>query len=255
MHCITSFHKDHWNLYARKFLSSWKIHWPSNATLTIYGQECESLCAEYLEDDDRITYIDVDSVENFSVFNKDAKIRIDDMEDKKRKGKFEKCLRWAHKVYAICDHIDQYNIPFVWLDADVVTLRKIPPGPKFFRRMIKKYDIAVAAEIQKGFEHWETGFFVVSGTVEQRSLIRTNMLSIYDSGDLYTRKNYWDGHIWPEACSHMSLHDLNIDMKGDAPGAFKNTFVRKYMIHAAGPRKFNKDETLNPRSGRLRLSD
>jgi len=239
MICITSFHKDHWNVYANKFIESWTRCWPEDSTLYVYHQDCPV-------DHARIINIDLDKQENFLLFKNKTESLINLEQNKKTKNKYLKGLRWSHKVYAICDLILKTDEPVIWLDADTQTHKPIQKD--IDKLLLAGYDLAVHVEIQNRMTHWETGLFVIAGTSEQRQQLVDNMLSIYDSGEVWNKPKTWDGHIWPECCTHMMCNDLNKDVKGR--GYFQSKHVKGILTHAAGDKKFTKNN-INKRSGRF----
>lgn len=252
MICITSFHKDHWDVYARRFLTSWKKYWPEDAKLIIYGQDCNDLVESYL--DHRIQYVDLNMNPKVIEFEKQVKIRLESVSGKDR-NKILKARRWSYKVFAVADAIEQHNERILWLDSDTVTLSKIPSD--WFDILLDNHDIAVHVEPnmpKHGMTHWETGLLLLAGSQQQHKQIANTMLNIYESGNIFEREKTWDGLIWPEACSHMSVNDLNKDIPrnrstGRVPGCFLNKNVKSYMKHFAGGSKFKQTEN-NERSGR-----
>jgi hypothetical protein len=252
MICITSFHKDHWTVYAKKFLETWKHYWPSTARLIIYGQDCKDLVDPYL--DGRIIYIDLDQNPKVKEFEKHAQEKISAATGKS-KNKFLKARRWSYKVFSIADAINNHNERILWLDSDTATFSKIPDN--WFDVLLEGKDLAVHVEPNEpkhGMLHWETGLFLIAGTQVQRQQIANNMLDIYESGNIFEREKTWDGLVWPEACTHMTLNDLNKDIpknsSGKVIGTFLNKNVRPYMKHFAGGNKF-KRSGVNERSGRI----
>lgn len=241
MICLTSFHKDHWNVYASKFIKTWLNHWPIDSTLYLYHQECSV-------EDNRIVSIDLDNVSNFKKFKNTTETIIKTLTNNKEKNRYLKGLRWAHKVYAICDLIDKTDEPIIWLDADTYSIKNIPK--KYDQLLLEGKDIAVHIETQNSMIHWETGLFVVGGSNADRKRLKDNIVTMYDSGDIWTKKKTWDGHMWPECCTHLKVNDLNKDIRSIRKGYFGNKNVRPYMVHLAGDRKFLKGQ-LNTRSGRI----
>ena len=240
MICVTSFHKDHWDIYANRFIKAWAQHWPESAKLYLYHQKCKV-------DHDRIINIDLDSQVNFALFKNRTQELIDQETNKKTINKYLKGLRWSHKVYSICDLLDNTDEPIIWLDADTVTTKQIPQG--YDQLLLQGYDLAVHIETQNKMVHWESGLFVIAGTPEQRQVLKHAMLDIYDNHLIWDKPKSWDGHLWPECATHMKCNDLNKDIKGSRKGYFQNKNVKPYMVHIAGDKKFTGN--INKRSGRL----
>lgn len=241
MICVTSFHKDHWDLYASNFINAWIKYWPVDARLYVYHQECPV-------NNERVSNINLDLQTNFANFKNTALSLVKNETNKKIKNKYLKGLRWSHKVYSICDLLLKTDEPIIWLDADTVTRKNIPAN--YDNLLLEGYDLAVHVETQNKMEHWESGLFVIAGTVNQRQELVDNILSIYDSGIIWDKPKTWDGHIWPECCSHMKLNDLNKDIKSNNKGYFQNKNVYPYMSHIAGDKKFT-NVRFNKRSGRI----
>jgi hypothetical protein len=239
MICITSFHKEHWNMYANKFIQTWIEYWPDNSILYSYHQE-------FFIDNSRIVNVDLNKVDSFKKFKDTTENIIKTITDTKEKNRYLKGLRWAHKVYAICDLLDKTDEPIIWLDADTYSKKSIPLN--YDSLLLKGKDLAVHVEIQNNMTHWETGLFVIGGSADNRITLKNNIMSLYDSGDIWKQKKTWDGHMWPECCKHMHINDLNKDIRSARKGYFGNKNVRPYMVHLAGDNKFT--NTVNKRSGR-----
>ena len=239
MICITSFHKEHWNMYAKRFIETWLQHWPTDSRLYSYHQE-------FAIDNPRIVNIDLDNVDEFKKFKNSTETIINTLANSKEKNRYLKGLRWAHKVYAICDLLDKTNEPIIWLDADTYSKKNIPLN--YDRLLLEDNDLAVHIETQNNMIHWETGLFVIGGSVTDRKKLKDSMMSLYNSGDIWKKKKTWDGHMWPSCCEHMQMNDLNKDIRSARKGYFGNKNVRPYMVHLAGDSKFT--STVNKRSGR-----
>jgi hypothetical protein len=239
MICITSFHKEHWNMYADKFIQTWIKYWPQDSKLYSYHQE-------FPIDNPRIVNVDLDNVNEFKKFKTTTEAIIKTITNNKEKNRYLKGLRWAHKVYAICDLISSTDEPIIWLDADTYSKKDIPLN--YNRLLLENKDLAVHVETQNNMIHWETGLFVIGGSVADRKILKDNIMTLYSSGDIWKKKKTWDGHMWPECCEHMQLNDLNKDIRGLRKGYFGNKNVRPYMVHLAGDSKFT--STVNNRSGR-----
>ena len=239
MICITSFHKEHWNMYANKFIQTWLKHWPTDSTLYSYHQELPI-------DSPRIINVDLDAVSKFKEFKDSTEAIINSLSNNKEKNRYLKGLRWAHKVYAICDLLDQTEQPIIWLDADTYSKKNIPLN--YDQLLLEKKDLAVHVEMQNDMIHWETGLFVIGGSAADRITLKNNIMSLYDSGNIWKQRKTWDGHMWPECCNHMQLNDLNKDIRSTRKGYFGNKNVHPYMVHLAGDNKFT--NAVNKRSGR-----
>lgn len=241
MICLTSFHKDHWNVYASNFIKTWLQYWPSDSTLYLYHQECSV-------QNSRIINVDLDNINTFKKFKNTTENIIENISDNKLKNRYLKGLRWAHKVYAICDLLDNTNQPIIWLDADTYTIEHIPEN--YDQILLENKDLAVHIETQNNMIHWETGLFVIGGNSDDRKKLKDNITALYDSGDVWNMKKTWDGHLWPNCCNHMQMNDLNKTIGSTRRGYFGNKNVKPFMVHLAGDSKFVNSQ-LNPRSGRL----
>jgi hypothetical protein len=226
-------------MYANKFIETWINFWPDNSILYLYHQE-------FPIDNSRIVSVDLDKVDSFKKFKDATENIIKTLPDTKEKNRYLKGLRWAHKVYAICDLLDKTDEPIIWLDADTYSKKSIPLN--YDSLLLEGKDLAVHIETQNNMIHWETGLFVIGGSVADRNTLRDNIMSLYNSGNIWKKKKTWDGHIWPEYCNHMQLNDLNKNIKELKKGYFGNKNVRPYMVHLAGDSKFT--NAVNKRSGR-----
>lgn len=226
-------------MYANKFIQTWLTHWPASSKLYSYHQE-------FSIDDSRIINVDLDNVSKFKKFKESTEATIKTLSNNKEKNRYLKGLRWAHKVYAICDLLEQTDEPIIWLDADTYSKKDIPLN--YDQILLEKKDLAVHVETQNNMIHWETGLFVIGGSSADRTILKNNIMSLYDSGDIWKQQKTWDGHMWPECCKHMQMNDLNKNIQSLRKGYFGNKNVQPYMVHLAGDGKFT--NAVNKRSGR-----
>lgn len=259
MICITSFHNDHWNIYARKFIATWIKYWPKNCKLIVYHQEWDVNI-----DDPRIIKIDIDKeildsvsfrertlekvklLENSLPFDADRKT-IRRME--RSKDGLLKAIRWSYKVYAICHALENYDDTIIWLDTDTDTITEIPEN--WDNILLKDYDCAVHVETQKDITHWETGLFVFKNDKEKRDILVKKMLKVYNKDEIWDLPSIWDGHIWPIMSDHIRCRDLNDNTPWrPGMGTFCGPDVKGYMRHHAGKKKFRSFKHINSRSGR-----
>lgn len=252
MICVTSFHRDHYELYAKRFIDSWKTYWPNDSKLIIYQQEFD-----YRDPDNRIEVIDFDiQVSEFFNFRDNTKKLIENATEADEKNRYIKGLRWSYKIYSLCNAMKSCHDPIIWLDADTETLSKI--SNNWDTRLLNKHDCAVHWEPNQKhsaiagteYVHWETGLFVVAGTKSQRTQMIHNIINLYDSGEIWKRPFVWDGYAWADACRNiMTCYDLWESKPGHR--TFGSRHVGKYMRHHNGNRKF-KSQNLDPISGRIK---
>lgn len=251
MICVTSFHRDHYEVYARRFLESWKAYWPASSKLLVYQQDFD-----YKDPDKRLEIINFDSrVTEFFNFRDQTTRLIDSSVERKEKNRFVKGLRWSYKIYSLCNAMQYHQEPIIWLDADTETIRHIPED--WDLQLLNSHDCAVHWEPQEkhsmiageDFVHWETGLFVVAGSQSQRTQMADSVRHLYDSGEIWNRPFIWDGYAWADACKDvMTCFDLWESKPGRRP--FGSKHVKHYMKHHSGNRKF-KSQNLDPVSGRL----
>jgi hypothetical protein len=258
MICLTSFHNDHWDIYARNFISSWIKYWPTNCKLIIYHQEWDTEI-----DDPRIIKIDIDkeipdvvkfrerTLEKVKLLEDSLPVNADKKEIKqmqRAKDKYLKGIRWSHKVYATCDALVKYDDTVIWLDSDTDTISPIPKN--WDEILLRDYDCAVHIENQRDLTHWETGLFVLKNIKDKRELLVKKMLEVYNEDKLWDFPTIWDGHIWPVMCDHMQCRDLNKIPWKSGMGTFCGPDVKSRMRHHAGKKKFQSFKNINSRSGR-----
>ena len=239
MICVTSFHRDHYDSYAKRFLTSWKMYWPQNSKLLIYQQEFD-----YSDPDSRLEILNFDTcVEEFANFKKKTDQLIETAISEKERNRYVKGLRWSYKIFSLCNAMKNHEDPLIWLDADTETLKRIPQ--KWDIQLLNGRDCAVHQEPQKkhsaiskkDYIHWETGLFVVGGTQDQRKKMSDKILDLYNSGEIWNRPFIWDGYAWADACEGvMTCFDLWESNPGHRP--FGSKYVKKYMRHYAGKAKF-----------------
>ncbi len=146
-------------------------------------------------------------------------------------------VRYAHKVFAAIDALLEYDGVGVWLDADCVTFKPIPPG-----LIEAQVQDAYVAHYGRTGHYTETGLWIMNCAHPEHAKFLTAWKNIYLSGkfrqlgewhdcmtlDATLRRFKADGRITTKNLSgahHLQMH----------PQAL--TELGQYIDHCKGPRK------------------
>lgn len=192
---ITSFSGDGLERYGKRFMESFKRHWPGDVDLWLYS---ESDTAPYPRFD---LYHDVELLEFLAEAKKRDACFVDDY--RRDAGRF------AHKVFALTHPRNFENCDWlIWLDGDTETFADVSHD---WLKTILPEDASVVYLGRKDMPHSECGFmaFNLKGGRPARNFLK--ML----------RDSYIGGAIWKEDEWHDSwLFDRGREMDGRTGGVW-----------------------------------
>ena len=130
---VTTFHQAGYDLYGRRMIDTFLSHWPQEVDLYVYAENCR-----IAQTDPRLRVIDlmtaVPALAEFKArWSDDARATGRSAQGPAdRKGKqpgigFKwDAVRFAHKVYSVCDCADRAASDIlIWMDADTVCHSKL----------------------------------------------------------------------------------------------------------------------------------
>ena len=161
-------------------------------------------------------------------------------------------FRFAHKVYAMFAALQNIKSKYlIWLDADIKTYKKIPI--EFLKSLVHedKY-VSYLGREDISFRHLrysETGFIIFNTEHHIHNTFWTEMMKMYDDGQLFFEKEWTDSWIFDVVrkkleknkkikninISEMGLFDLETD-----DNVFVASVLGQYMDHKKGNRKNSK---------------
>lgn len=142
-------------------------------------------------------------------------------------------VRYAHKVFAACDALEDYDGIGVWLDADCVTHAPIPEG------LIEKQveDVYLACYQRTGL-YTETGLWIMNcGHPKHREFL--DAWRKWYLSDEFKRLPQWHDCFTLDA----TVHQMQVPVKNLSGEFHKHphpqamTELGKYIDHCKGPRK------------------
>jgi len=144
---------------------------------------------------------------------------------------------YAHKVFAAADALYDYDGIGVWLDADVVTYKKIPEA-----LMATLLDGHYLARFERTGMYTETGMWIVDCRHPEHRNFLDAWRNVYFS-ERYKVLPQWHDCMTMDATVRTFLSDGRItttNLSGEhckAPHPMAVTEIGKYLDHCKGPRK------------------
>lgn len=237
---MSSFHEAGYNLYGRQFLSSFSSNWPNDVGLLVYAED-----VQVKADDPRIRVLDQrETLPNLLAFKERYK---DDpfangMEPhpKGRRDYRWEAVRFSNKVFAVADAIrrtvgkaDQ----LIWLDADIVTRRAIPPS--FLDQLAPRGDELTAYLNRNRCP--ECGWVGYNLRHPLILAFADSFEGVYTSGHFKTWGESHDSYIfWKLVQRFEAEHGAKWKGLGDEGRGghiFLNSVLSRYMDHLKGDRK------------------
>lgn len=142
-------------------------------------------------------------------------------------------VRYAHKVFAACDALYDYDGIGVWLDADCVTYKKIPEG--FIERQLNG---AYLAHYARTGMYTETGMWIMDCSKPGHKTFLDAWRNVYYTGHFKTLP-HWHDCLTLDAtirASGVPTFNLSGEFSKDMHPQAK-TELGKYIDHCKGPRK------------------
>lgn len=233
---VTTFAKDHIELYGKTFLNSFKKN--CDHSLVIFAEDFDQT---NLETDSLIDfYSNIPEQLNF-------KNKINELIPHlltKPQNRLKKALRWSYKSFVIWYALKNIDADYiVWIDADVETIDKVPS--KLIKDLCKQKLIMCYPQRIDGELHIESGFIIFN---KQHALI-DQVIDHYEIGyhhqEVLDLNKPWDG-FW---LGKLIESDKDIGQVSElCMPPFRN--INKYFCHNVGKDKF-KDTGLNKFSGRF----
>lgn len=144
-------------------------------------------------------------------------------------------VAYAHKVFAACDALYDYDGVGVWLDADCVTFKPIPEG--LIEAQVKD---AYLACYQRTGMYTETGFWVMDCSHPEHKAFLDAWRSLYFS-ERYTKLPQWHDCFTLDAtirlfADKIKVHNLSGKFAKDMH-PMASSELGQYIDHCKGPRK------------------
>lgn len=173
MRVVTTCSKDGFERYGHRILETWH-HWPVGAELWWYTEGFT------LPPTPGVVQISMDKLQDLQAFKRKHAQYV-------APNYLYDVVRFAHKVYAACDALNDYKGVGVWLDGDCVTRKDIPAG--FIEGHLKRSYMALLK--RKGM-YTETGFWVMDCTHPQHEDFLATWRAWYETGAFQALANWTD---------------------------------------------------------------
>ena len=227
----TSFSQAGYEQYGRNFLETYLRYWPLPIWVFHEGWEPEFVGPIYIdlrEDADLVSFM------GRFAHNPQAHGVC-----KNRDGKLFVNYRWqavkfARKVYALTSPLRPDCDWWIWIDADVVTLKTVPEE---FIESVCPQGFVASYLGRKDWHHSECGFVAYSKQYRGFDFLR-DFRGMYDSGEIFRQQEWHDSYIFDvlrKRYEETGVFFYNISE--DVPGmnVWEGTALAEYMIHLKGP--------------------
>lgn len=236
---VTTFPNHAWDIYAKNMLESFVANWPAEVSLMV--QLDDDLLAQQVDKILRPTDgMVVGQEADHKAFIERNKGK-DDPQDYRKQA-----VRFCHKVFAIKRALDAIiahrdaNVPnkepgpryLVWLDADVVTTRKITLDE--IKECLPKEGDAVAYLGRKDWPHSECGWLAFDLDNGNSEAIINKVIRLYNSDEVFKFEQWHDSWVWDYAmCGTCESTNLTKDKPG--MDVWPHSPMGNWSTHHKGP--------------------
>jgi len=236
---VTSMHRGGYDLYGRRMIADFLDKWPENTRLTVYAEDFE-----VAERSDRLEVIDLHAAcPDLVAFKENNRERWKRgyvantgkrlfRSSEKYRYKWD-AVKFANKVYAYCAHAQRTQARFlVWLDADTTTVRPVPAD------FIQSLGDVFLVYLGRRYVHSECGFLRFDMRHDAAPDFFANMRAMYDSGQVFTLKEWHDSFVFDTVRSVMTasgkISELSLSDPAEMRHPFVNSVLGEYMDHLKG---------------------
>jgi hypothetical protein len=233
---VTTFAKDHIDLYGNKFVDCFKRY--CNYKLEIFAEDFTA--------EDLSSPIEVNDFYSFIPEQKDFRNHIESELLRLRKkpaNRLLKALRWSYKSFVIWHALQNIDAKYiVWMDSDVECISPVPYN------LIEKINgdrlMTVYPQIIDGELHIESGLVIFNKQHKYINHVIKHYYAGYHEKQVLDIQKPWDG-FWLGKLINESTRIQKSSLLIKRP--FIN--VEPYFYHNVGKEKF-RDTELNKFSGR-----
>lgn len=234
---ITTFPNYAWDIYAKKMLQSFVQYWPQEVSLLV-------------ELDDNLLYHDVQKILRPSDcvavgWEEDHAAFVERNKGKDHPSDYRKqAVRFCHKVFAIKRALDAINrgkkdglkTPryLVWLDADVITMRKVTMEE--LQACLPKEGDAVAYLGRTEWPHSECGWLAFDFQNDAAAVIG-QWIDLYKSDALFKMEQWDDSWLFDYICREDRYNFRRTNLSPNAKGldAWEASPMAAWSTHHKGP--------------------
>lgn len=228
MRVVTTAHKAGLDLYGQRWLDS-RRHWPANTDFWWYTEGYELPRQKDEKSGERIVRRDFSELPEFMQWKA------------KHQGYVPpnweyNVIGYSHKVFAAIDALYDYDGIGVWLDADCVTYRKIPPEVIEQQLGAGNY---LACYQRKGY-HTETGFWIMDCAHPEHHAFLDAWMAWYLTNSFKQLSVWHDCQTLDATIRHFGERVKVNNLSGDKSNEMHPmalTELGRYIDHCKGPRK------------------
>lgn len=242
MRVVTCIGPGGWELYGKKFVESFKEHWPSEIQLTVFYHD---------EKFDPIPAANIDYRDLLAVDPEVGDFRAFCGTNPRFKGEMEQgynfrldAYKFCHKVYATT-HLafDLYEAKYkgwlIWLDADTITRAKVDKA-WLDTLLPPQADVVHLPRIPLPYS--ETSFVAFNFARDQSLKLLANLRDAYVDKEVFGYAEWHDGFIFSRllrmaANNETAVFSLTPPEYGGID-AFDNSPLSEKMVHLKGNKKF-----------------
>ncbi len=230
---VTSWGPGGYDLYAKRFLESFKANFPQNSKLLAYFHDCE-LPADAPQDP-RITYQFHTPDGNLAAFKHKWASKNGVGLDGKYDFRFD-AVKFSNKVYSIEEARKHVHGWLVWIDADTVATAPIPED--FFQKLLCGGETSCATLMRADCAYAETSFMAFDLRRPSATGVLDRVLFEYQTGDLFKMREHHDGWVYSEMFKRLPVSKVK-DLAPASKGldAFHQSPLVAFMQHFKGNKK------------------
>lgn len=241
---VTSFSKQGYELYGRKFLETFQQYWPNEVELFIYheGMKLESPTGAFINLISEVPHFTA-FIEQFGDIPEfQGKKPLPNHNWKQKDIEAGYSFRWdavkfCRKIFAIEDAASRIKTgKLFWVDADVVTFDHIPL--KWLKKLIPN-DYAICYLGRVDTYHSECGFVGYNLDDPNTLLFINAFAELYLSGTFQTLREFHDSYVFDCLRKKMQINAYNLTPNGiDRGHVWLYSELAKYMDHLKGDNKY-----------------
>jgi hypothetical protein len=229
---VTSMHPAGWEEYGRRCLDGFERHWPSQYRLRFYAEDFVPQGVS-----PRVEVVDLlSAVPDVAAFRErcDSPQARGRMADGGYNYRYD-AVKFANKALALVHASRTCGTRYlVWLDADTVTLRDVPPD--LVQTLLA--DGCFVAYLGRAFSHSETGFLAFDLANPSAEEFFSAYRGLYMSGELLRLREWHDCEVFDVTRTVFAAQGRIRTRDLSPPGTthpFPNSVLGEYMDHLKGP--------------------
>lgn len=227
---VTTFPNHSWEIYSKAMLQSFSAYWPDEIPILVAVDDDKLVpdIDKLIREQDAISWKWLLEHQEFVDRNKDK----DHPTDYRKQA-----VKFCHKVFAIKQALSAIEaMPeskpryLIWMDADVITTRKVTVAE--IEKCLPKEGDAIAYLGRKDWDHSECGWLVFDLENGGKKIINSVLID-YINDYVFNMDQWHDSWIWDQ---HIKLYEAT-DLTKDKPGMeiWPHSPMAAWSRHYKGP--------------------